>query len=214
MWPRVQLCRVRTRAAAVSSRVAGSGASESWMKARASFARGAFVRFVQAPVLVCCPCTTTPSGDCCWAFCMSLCSSWMYAPGSRSLPVSVIRWSVSLSARYRLHVGRWCASAATCSTRWGLSCSGSLSRSMGWWFAEMSRPLGSDSRGGSWASGGADSWEWVSIAVPDVPLDTDSRASCAWSSGALACVIFATIVAVCGSGPRKLSRLSWRGASW
>ena len=214
MWPRVQLCRVRTRAAAVSSRVAGGGASDSWMKARASFACGAPVRFVHAPVLVSRPCTTTPSGDCCWAFCMSLRSSWMYAPGSRLLPVSVIRWSVSLSARYRLHGGRWCPSAATCSTRWMLSCSGLLSRSMGSWFAETSTPLGSDSRGGSWASGGADRWEWVSIAVPDVPLDTDSGASCAWPSGALGCVISATIVSVCGSGPGELSRLSWCGASW
>ena len=183
------------------------------MKARASFARGAPVRFVHAPVSVSRPCTTTPSGDCCWAFCMSLCSSWMYAPGSRLLPVPVIRWSVSISARYRLHAGRWCASAATCSTCWMLSCDGSLSRSMGSWFAETSRPLGSDSRGGSWAPGRADSWEWVSIAVRDVALDTDSGASCAWSSGAPGCVIFATNVSVavsvpgscpgcCGAAPR------------
>ena len=51
-------------------------------------------------------------------------------------------------------MGCWRASAATCSTRWMLSCSGSLSRFMGSSFVEMSRPLGSDSRGGSWASGG------------------------------------------------------------
>ena len=202
VWPRVQLCRVRTRAAAASLRVAAGGASDSWMKTRASFARGAPARFVNAPVLVSRPCTTTLSGDCCWAFsCFR--RSWMYAPGSRLLPVSVIRWSVSLSARYRLYVGRWCASAATCSTRWMLSCSGSLSRSKGMWFAETSRPLASDSRGESWASGGAESWECVSIAVPVVVLDTDSGASCAWSSG--------SNVSVCGPGPRELSQSSWRG---
>ena len=190
MWPRVKLCRVRTRAAAVSSRLASAGALDSWMKVRASCVRGAPARFVQAPVLVSRPCTTTPSGDCCWAFCMSLRSSWMYAPGSRFSPVPVIRWSVSLSARYRLHVGRCCAAAATCSTHWMLSCSGSLSRSMGLWFAETSRPLGSDSRGGLGASGGMDKWKYVSIALSDVPLDKDSGASCVWSSGALGCGFF------------------------
>ena len=142
MWPRVQLCRVRTRAAAVSSWVAGGGALDSWMKVRVSRAHGDPARFVQAPVLVSRPCTPIPAGDCCWAFCMSCSSSWMYAPGSRFSPVPVIRLSVSLNSRYRVHVGRWYAGAAACSTRWMLSCSGSLSRSMGSCFAEMSRPLG------------------------------------------------------------------------
>ena len=179
MWPCIQLCSLRTRAAAVSSKVAGGRASDSWMKVRASCPRGAPARFVQAPALVSRPCTTTLSGDCGWAFCMSLRSSWMYAPGSRFSPPPVIRWCVSLSARYRLLLGRWCAAAATCSKRWMLSCSGSLSRSMGSWLVETSRPLGSDSRGGLGASGGqVDSWEWVSIAVSDVRLDTDSGASC------------------------------------
>ena len=202
MWPRVQLCRVRTRAAAVSSWVAGGGASDSWMKVRASCAHGDPARFVQAPVLVSHPCTTIPSGDCWWAFCMSRRSSWMYAPGSRFSPVPVIRWSVSLSALYKLHVGRWCAA------RRMLSCSGSLSRSMGSWFAGVSRPLGSDSGGGLGASAGVDTWEWVSIAVLDVPLDTDSGASCVWSSGARGCVASVANGAVCGSGLGALSRSS------
>ena len=68
VWPRVQLCRVRTRAAAISSWVAGGGASVSWMKVRASCARGDPARFVQAPALDTPPCTTTPSGDCEWVF--------------------------------------------------------------------------------------------------------------------------------------------------
>ena len=39
-------------------------------------------------------------------------------------------------------------------------------------------PLGSDSGGWWGASAGVDTWEWVSIAVLDAPLDTDSGASC------------------------------------
>ena len=159
------------------------------------------------------PCTTTPSSDCSLGFCKSLRSSWMYASVSRLSPVAVICWSISLSALYRLHVGRWCASTATCSTLWMLSCSGSLSRSLGLWFAQTSRPLGSDSRGGLEASGGVDSWEWVSIAVPDVPLDTDSGASCMWSSGVLGCAVFVTNGSVCGSGVGALSRSPWCCAS-
>ena len=95
VWPCVQLCRVRTTAATVSSRVAGGGALDSWMKVRASCARGAPARFVQAPVSVSLPCTTSPSGDCCWAFCMSFRTSWMYASVFRLSPVPVICWSVS-----------------------------------------------------------------------------------------------------------------------
>ena len=87
-----------------------------------------------------------------------------------------------------------------------LSCSGSLSRSMGSWFAETSSPLGTDSRVGSGASAGVDSREWVSIAVPDVPLDTDSGASCVSSSGVLGCVVFVTNVSVCGSRLRALTQ--------
>ena len=64
VWTRVQLCRVRTRGGAVSSWVAGGGASDSWMKVRASCAGGDPAGFVQAPVLDTNPCTTTPSGNC------------------------------------------------------------------------------------------------------------------------------------------------------
>ena len=55
---------------------------------------------------------------------------------------------------------------------------------------------------------------WVSIAVPDVPLYTDSGASCAWSSGALCCIVFVINGSVCGSGPRAVSRSSSLGPSW
>ena len=80
---------------------------------------------------------------------------------------------------------------------------------MGSWFAGMSRPLGSDSGGGLGASAGVHNWEWVSSAVLDVPLDTDSGASCVWSSGARGCVASVVNGDVCGSGPGALSRLLW-----
>ena len=150
------------------------------------------------------PCTTTPSGDCWWAFCMSGRSSWMYAPGSRFSPCTVVRWSVLLSARYELHVWPWFAAAAACSTCWMLSRSGSLSRSIGSWFAGMSRPLGGDSGGGLGGWAGVDICEWVSIAVLDVPLDTDSGASCVWFSGARGCADFLASGDVCGSGLEAL----------
>ena len=55
---------------------------------------------------------------------------------------------------------------------------------------------------------GAGTWEWVSSAVLDAPLDTDSDASCVWSCGVRGC--FASMVnsAVSGSGPRTLSQPS------
>ena len=80
---------------------------------------------------------------------------------------------------------------------------------MGSWFAGMSRSLGSESGVGLVASAGADTWEWVSSALLDVPLDTDSDASCVWSSGVRGCVPAMVNRAVCGSGRGTLSRLSW-----
>ena len=85
---------------------------------------------------------------------------------------------------------------------------------MGSWFAERLRALGSASRGGLGAFGGVDTWEWVSIAVSDVPLDTDSGASCMWSSGARGCIVSVTNGTVCGSGPGALSRSPWCCASY